>query len=226
MCYYVWFLQIWSQMLSSWWLNYQNSIQLSVSNIRNFYNCQVLAWLCSKNLTKFLSNYHYLTDICTKFCCIILCSTRNMILLEKYTHKLLNSSVWNDHIMILQQSTMNHFPFYRFLVLFYALFFLYNSLMFTLILYFGKGSVVHIHINYSKPIPLCYLSDWGEIPKCHALKVKRATMYKILSSYYLHDTILEVVENCKHQLQGFTVWSGLRWSKHIQNITTKASRKC
>jgi len=60
------------------------------------------------------------------------------------------------------------------------------------------------------------------IPKCHVLKVTRATKHKILSNYYLHDTVLEVVENCKYL--GVTVQSDLRWSKHIQNITTKASR--
>ena len=51
------------------------------------------------------------------------------------------------------------------------------------------------------------------IPKCHVLKVTRATKYKTLSSYYLYNTILEVVENCKYL--GVTIQLDLRWSKDI-----------
>ena len=145
----------------SGWFNYQNSIQLSVSNIRNFYNCQVLAWLCSKNLTKFLSNYHYLTGICTKFCCIILCSARNMIILEKYTHKLLNSSVWNDHIMIQQWTTSLSIDFWSFSM--FCSFFITHwclLLFFTLVraLYDGQYTFTSIILN-----PSLYIICWIEV---------------------------------------------------------------
>ena len=59
------------------------------------------------------------------------------------------------------------------------------------------------------------------IPKCHVLRVTRATKHKIISDYYLHDNPLQIVENCKYL--GVTIQSDLKWSKHIHNITVKAS---
>ena len=59
------------------------------------------------------------------------------------------------------------------------------------------------------------------IPKCHVLKITRSIKYKITTSYYLHGTPLEIVENSKYL--GITIQSVLKWSKHIHNITTKAS---
>ena len=46
------------------------------------------------------------------------------------------------------------------------------------------------------------------IPKCHVLKVTRATKHKIISDYYLHDTPLQIVENCKYL--GITIQSDLK----------------
>ena len=60
------------------------------------------------------------------------------------------------------------------------------------------------------------------IPKCHVLKVTRATKHKIISDYYLHNTLLQIVENCKYL--GVTIQSDLKWSKHIHNIIVNASR--
>ena len=43
------------------------------------------------------------------------------------------------------------------------------------------------------------------IPKCHVLKITRATKHKITSNYYLHDTLLEIVEKCKYL--GITIYN-------------------
>ena len=59
------------------------------------------------------------------------------------------------------------------------------------------------------------------IPKCHVLKVTRATKHKIISDYYLHYTPLQIVENCMYL--GVTIQSDLNWFKPIHNITVKAS---
>ena len=60
------------------------------------------------------------------------------------------------------------------------------------------------------------------IPKCHVLRVTRDTKHKIISDYYLNDTPLQIVENCKYL--GITIQSDLKWSKQTHNITVKASR--
>ena len=60
------------------------------------------------------------------------------------------------------------------------------------------------------------------IPKCHVLKVTRATKHTIAFNYCLHNTLLEVVDSCKYL--GITIQHDLRWSEHIHNITVKASR--
>jgi len=36
------------------------------------------------------------------------------------------------------------------------------------------------------------------IPKCYVLKITRSIKYKITTSYYLHGTSLEIVENSKY----------------------------
>ena len=59
------------------------------------------------------------------------------------------------------------------------------------------------------------------IPKCHVLKVTRATKHTIAFDCYLHNTPLEVVDSCKYL--GVTIKHDLRWSEHIHNITVKAS---
>ena len=60
-----------------------------------------MAWLLFENLTEFLSNYQYLTNIHTNFCHVILHSTRAVIFfVKKYVCRLLDSLAWNDNLFL------------------------------------------------------------------------------------------------------------------------------